>query len=317
MSDAVVVICTYNNAEMLDRALATVAEQDFDRSRWRCLVVDNNSTDRTAEVVDHHIATGRIPSLRCVAETKQGLAYARRRAFSETTEQIVAFIDDDCLLEKDWVSRLVGFYEVHPQCGVVGGYVQLQWETSPDDLLLKYADAYARQQLGDNTRLVGQTGYLVGAGLCIRRRAIEATGWLDHLTMVGRKGASLLAGEDTEIGFRIRNAGWELWYCPEMRLKHCVQKHRISQAYLCRLMTGMGRAAPVLALHQKDRARSLTLRNRAGIFWRCLKEVLPIWVRFNLARVFTRGCLTGERRVSYYYQTGRLAGAFRLLMRGC
>jgi glycosyltransferase involved in cell wall biosynthesis len=72
------VICTYNNAALLERVLAAIAKQQVSpQVNWKVVVVDNNCTDETVIVVEKYIKFGNIPDLRIVSEPKQGLTYAR------------------------------------------------------------------------------------------------------------------------------------------------------------------------------------------------------------------------------------------------
>ena len=67
--------------------------------------------------------------------------------------------------------------------------------------------------------------------------------------MSGRKGASLLAGEDTELCFALRASGWRFWYDDALILRHFITKERLQWEYALRLMRGMGRAAPFFHLY--------------------------------------------------------------------
>ncbi|MCB0197494.1 MAG: glycosyltransferase family 2 protein, partial [Anaerolineae bacterium] len=238
-----IVICTYNNANLLDQTLTSlVQQQQCKAERWSVVVIDNNSTDHTHEIVQKHIAVGSIPSLRLVRESQQGLSYARRRAVLETTGDFLAFVDDDCLLAPDWIQQVFSFCHEHPNAGAVGGKVQLLWEKTPDNNLRRFAGYLAEQHRGDKSQILPLSGptYLVGAGLVVRRSALEASGWLDKMILKDRAGKSLTAGGDSEIVLRIRNAGYELWYNPAMQLEHYIPQHRISVDYFCRLLRGIG-----------------------------------------------------------------------------
>ena len=115
------VICTYNNASMLDLALSSLARQEpSTQADWACLVVDNNCTDATADVVAEHMRAGRIPGLRLVHEPVQGLTPARLRGVVSTTAPWIGFIDDDCLLRDDWVRNGIHFALEHPTAGGFG-----------------------------------------------------------------------------------------------------------------------------------------------------------------------------------------------------
>ena len=77
MRDLSVVITTYNRADVLPRALESLLSQDLDPARYEIVVVDNNSTDQTRQVVESFV--GRAPKVHYVFEPRQGIAYGRNR----------------------------------------------------------------------------------------------------------------------------------------------------------------------------------------------------------------------------------------------
>ena len=230
------VVCTYNRAADLDRALDAVGRQrPAPGVAWSVLVVDNNSTDRTAETVAAHAA--RVPGLRRVVETEQGLTPARRRGLQETDAEWVAFVDDDNLLRPGWVAELAEAVRQHPEAGAVGGRVLPLWAEPPPPFLPPFGWAYAMQDHGPEPREVDG---LVGAGLAVRRAALDATGWVERPLLADRVGDRLVSGGDVEIGQRLLGAGFALRYHPGCVLDHRVASERAGRPYFFRLLTGLG-----------------------------------------------------------------------------
>jgi glycosyltransferase involved in cell wall biosynthesis len=244
-----IIICTYNNAVLLNRTLHMISDQAVGRSHsWSVLVIDNNCTDKTAAIVEQHIQSQKIPGLRRIVETKQGLTYARLCGVHNTPSDWIAFVDDDCLLSENWVENAIQFAASHANCGAFGGKVILDWETPPSPKLVKHSAIFAACDRGNEAKRLDQrTFHIPGAGLVVYRPALEQSGWLDQQFLVGREGNILTAGDDSEIVLRIRNAGYELWYSPDCVLYHFIPDHRISEAYLAKVIYGMGIAAPYIA----------------------------------------------------------------------
>jgi glycosyltransferase involved in cell wall biosynthesis len=232
-----IIICTYNNAGSLERVLAALAGQvtpvEVD---WDVLVVENNCTDGTLEVVQ--AARERNPAfpLRMVSEPKQGLTPARHRGVRETTSEWLAFIDDDCLVADDWIQRAAETIARHPRCGGLGGTVRLSFQGEarplPDDI----GWVLARQVHADERSVAS----LAGAGMALRRKALEETGWLQAPLLEDRIGRRLVSGGDAEIAARIAHAGWELWFTPACRIEHLIPPERTTRPYLRRLARGLG-----------------------------------------------------------------------------
>ncbi|MDF5717173.1 MAG: glycosyltransferase [Rhizonema sp. NSF051] len=232
------VICTYNNAALLDRALTAISKQQVPPSvYWNVLVVNNNCTDETSQVVDKYIQSQKIPSLSTVFEPKQGLNHARQCGVENTTGDWIAFVDDDCMLDPDWVAEAAKFAFSHLECGAFGGKVILDWETLPPAYVLKYGYSFAQQDRGMS---VTQPDCLVGAGLVINRKATLDTQWLSKQLLSDRIGKKLVSGGDVEIVLRIRSAGYDIWYNPTCKLMHFIPAKRTRHKYLVKINYGLG-----------------------------------------------------------------------------
>lgn len=231
-----VVICTYNHAALLDRVLAALAQQRPGPDvAWRILVVNNNCTDDTDAVVARHAASAPVP-LTMVHELEQGLTPARRRGVVSTRGEWIAFVDDDCLLEEDWIQQAAEFARANPDCGAFGGMVILDWEMSPPAFVRRYGWAFAEQDHGTSVRHVQ---CLTGAGLVVRRSALAECGWIEKQLLADRVGNKLISGGDVEIALRV-GSRHDLWYNPKCRLRHYIPEHRASPQYLKRMTHGLG-----------------------------------------------------------------------------
>jgi glycosyltransferase involved in cell wall biosynthesis len=229
------VICTYDNARLLDATLASVEAQKNASALGEVVVVDNNCTDDTRDVVARHARGAAVP-IRAVAEPEQGLTPARLRGVKSTTAPWVAFVDDDCLLADDWVEQAALFAAAHPECGAFGGQVTLEWEVSPPPFVLKHRYAYAGKQHGDAAH---RRPWLAGVGMVVRREALARSGWIDEQFLADRVGRRLVSGGDMEISLRLA-ASHELWYNPACRLRHVIPAHRMTREYLARMQIGLG-----------------------------------------------------------------------------
>ena len=108
-----IIISTYNNAASLVRTLDSVVKQDADKKLWECVVVNNNSTDDTAERVATFAKQHSEVNIRLVDEPKQGLSHARNRGIVESKGQFLAFIDDDETINEGFVSAYIDLFRNH------------------------------------------------------------------------------------------------------------------------------------------------------------------------------------------------------------
>jgi glycosyltransferase involved in cell wall biosynthesis len=230
------VICTYNNVALLDATLDAVSHQRVPEGvDWQVLVVDNNCTDRTREVLERHLSACRIP-LRAVVETRQGLTHARVCGVKNTTGEWVAFVDDDCLLAEDWVGQAARFAQGHAECGAFGGQIIPRWEAPPPPYVLSRRYAYASKYHGETPH---RRPWLAGAGLVVRREALMSCGWLNRQYLEDRTGDSLVSGGDMEIALRV-GSKYELWYNPACKLQHVIPARRMSRQYVRRITRSLG-----------------------------------------------------------------------------
>jgi len=314
--DFTLLICTLNRAPLLRRCLGALTDLvASDKVKWEVLVVDNGSRDETKSVVEAFAEEHPGLVIRLLCESRPGVAHARKTGIAAARGEWVAFVDDDCFLREDWLMKAVEFARANPKAGAFGGKNLLEWESEPSELCLAYGESLARQDLGSApVRLPceGRQG-LCGAGMVLRRRAVVESGYLSAGMLCGRHPARLGAGEDTEIQFLVRNAGWEIWYAPELVLRHWIPAERMTMRHLLPLHRGFGEAEIYLRL--LGHRQPLTRRNRwRGLGW-ALRDLSAVMKRF------WRGFVCYERErptwvIRLWHAIGCVKGAMRLLVVG-
>jgi glycosyltransferase involved in cell wall biosynthesis len=169
--DLSLIICTRNRARQLARMLESVAALSS-RYRWEVLVVDNGSTDETAEVIKAADDCG--GRLRYVLVERVGLGAARDAAWREARGRLIAFTDDDCYLDPRFVDAVCEVFEEHPEVGCVGGRIML---FDPEDARVTIDEREEPAELAPY-RFV-DAGVLQGANLSFRRAVLEKIGGVD------------------------------------------------------------------------------------------------------------------------------------------
>lgn len=237
-------ICTYNRGPLIADTLATLASQDT-QGVAEIVVIDNNSTDDTAGVVDRFISQSPSVPARRVFEQRQGLTQARSRAFRETRSEYFAFIDDDVLLDPAWTRTVLARFSASTRIGVVGGVIEPKWESGPTPLANRRQDLLARQHLGDKPlELTSPRAGLAGAAMALRTHAVAASGWPDNAVLTDRVGDKTSSAGDYELVARIRMGGYEAWYDPGARCQHRIDGNRQTREYLFRLAEGIAQSSP-------------------------------------------------------------------------
>src|SRR5687767_3515333 len=124
---ATVIVCTYNRCESLAETLDSLCQMRVPAEiAWDLIVVDNNSTDATRATVERAAEKWRGLSIRYIFEKTPGLSYARNAGVMASTASIIAFTDDDVLVEEDWLVRIVNAFETR-QVQCVGGPIRPYW----------------------------------------------------------------------------------------------------------------------------------------------------------------------------------------------
>lgn len=263
-------ICTYNRGRAITRTLEALAKMNPREAGvgvpTRIVVVDNGSTDDTAAVVREFIRAGPPIRFELLSETSPGKTAAMLRLFAHTSEPIVAIIDDDTLPGPGWAAAMLSLMRERPRAGVAGGPVLNVWESGPTKLAIRYRRSLGDQVMGDTRHeLTGPASFLMGASLAIRRRALEESGWLQGSKLASRTGASLECGaEDAELCYRVRQAGWEIWYEPAAEMGHLIPARRQTAEYLEKLRGAICRGEPALKWVMGDVESGEQARRQAG-----------------------------------------------------
>jgi glucosyl-dolichyl phosphate glucuronosyltransferase len=271
-----VAIPTYNRAVELDLTLAslsTVAGNSVEGGE--VLVVDNNSTDETREVVERWM-TRFAGTLRYVLEKRLGLCFARNRAIAESNGEVIAFLDDDVDVDPDWLSALRGAY-AGADCAAVGGRAYLVYPSEKPSWVGKDEETMlSRVELGDERRRA-LPGELYGLNLSIRKDWLEQVG--GFRTDLDRVGNCLLSGGEKELLQRIETAGGQLWYEPRAVVGHRVPAERLRpEWFIMRRYWGlrsairMRRPGRTEAIRQASRLLPSLLRTGAGVWRRRLTD---------------------------------------------
>jgi glycosyltransferase involved in cell wall biosynthesis len=253
MINLTVAIPTYNGAKRLPAVLDKLRVQvDIESIAWEILIVDNNSSDNTAEIVrDYQSTWPEVYPLKYTTEQQQGAAFARLKAVREARGEWVGFLDDDTLPTANWVAAAVKFGQTHPRAGACGSQVHGDYEVEPPSGFERIASFFAITERGTVAHRYEPRMKMLppSAGLVVRKSA-----WCENVpekpflsgrcrsSSASRSRGSILNSEDLEVVMYIQNAGWEIWYNPEMELYHQIGRDRLTKDYLLYLVRSTGLA---------------------------------------------------------------------------
>ncbi|MDP3921347.1 MAG: glycosyltransferase [Candidatus Omnitrophota bacterium] len=266
-----IVVCTYNRAESLRECLASiVADSGFDELVCDVVVVDNNSKDHTRVVVESfQKATG--PAIRYVFEARQGVAHARNAGIRAAEGSIVVSLDDDVIVTEGWLAGYRRCFE-ETDADVVGGKIDRLWRCEvPEWYSEDLGGCLINQNFGQaRMRCDSPRRHLVTAALAVRKKAFELYG--DFNVDLGRRGDSLIGGEDREFYQRVLAKSGAIYYEPASLVMHIVEKDRLTKEYMRRWFRDVG----ITLGHELAAGRQ-----------RCV-TIAPVWVWKRLLFSFIR-----------------------------
>jgi glycosyltransferase involved in cell wall biosynthesis len=243
MVEFTLAIPTYNRAKYLPLILEKLRSQvEVENLSWEIIIIDNNSTDSTADVIRSYQANWDINcSLNYFLELEQGITFARLRAVREAKGQLIAFLDDDNLPASNWVKEAVIFAQEHPQAGAFGGQIHGDFEFKPPENIERIQGLLAIRERGEQANLYDPINLSLppGAALVFRKQAWDKS-IPNELIFKGRLGKLKVAGDDFELLLHLHKAGWEIWYNPAMHTFHQIPHWRLEKDYLITLARGCG-----------------------------------------------------------------------------
>jgi glycosyltransferase involved in cell wall biosynthesis len=260
---ATVAICTRNRSPALERTLRSLAEVALPPSlSWEVLVVDNRSEDDTGNVI---AGASRVLPLRAIAESRIGLSHARNAAIGEARGEYMLWIDDDVLVDRDWLRAYHDAFRAWPDAAFFGGPIVPAFEGTPPSWLqpaLPNVDnAYAARDLGNSPVPLTRETLPFGANFAVRADVQRRYPFDPEL---GRRDTALSAGEEWAVLEAMLADGASGRWVPGARVQHVIPVERQSVRYLRRyyMENGMSLA------RTRDATGERTLFGRPRWAWR-------------------------------------------------
>lgn len=238
-----VILCTHNpRAEYLRRTLDSLEAQTLPPERWEFVVVDNCSD----QPLERRIDLSWHPRARVVREDKLGLTPARLRGIVEVSGELLVFVDDDNVLDSDYLDLAARVAETAPHLGSWSGQCLPEFEEEPPGWTRRYWGNLCIRQFDkdvwSNLPRLADT-MPAGAGMCVRRDVAQR--YLDlhragqRAVQLDRTGDSLVSGGDNDLAACACDIGLGVGLVSKLRLRHLIPRGRLTEEYLCRLSEGI------------------------------------------------------------------------------
>jgi len=252
MTGVSVILCCHNSARRLPDTLLHLSRQIVPAAvKWEVLVVDNASTDNTAEAAKKAWPQDAKAPLRLVPQPIAGLSHAREKGVESASYDCLLFCDDDNWLDPNYVARAHEILKKHPEVALAGGWGTPVCEIPPPRWFHDFSGPYGTGPQGEKAGVVSPLMTFYGAGAVVRKDdylRLKSEGFRFFLS--GRKGKKLTTGEDRELGYAFSLNGKKLYYDPELKFQHFIPKERATFGYYKRMIKNCVPAGLVLQPYQ-------------------------------------------------------------------
>ncbi|HKY30577.1 MAG TPA: glycosyltransferase [Pyrinomonadaceae bacterium] len=279
--DVSVVLGTYNRGQRLRGAIESLIAQEAEGVRFEIIIVDNNSTDDTNEIVTSFQDSD--PRVRYVFEPHQGISHARNAGILHSHSPIVAFTDDDVRVAPNWIATIKKTFDAHPEIGFIGGKVLPIWTVPPPAWLTRnHWSPLGVQDHGDvefylePSRVTG----VIGANLVVRREAFERVGTFSPKVQLVK--GSIGTMEDHEYVDRMWRAGIIGLYVPQLIVEAPVESDRVKKKYHRRWHRGHGRSYAIMKEERMEKASWYLFGVPAHLYRQALIDAIGLvthWLR--------------------------------------
>jgi glycosyltransferase involved in cell wall biosynthesis len=274
-----VIICTHNpRSDYFGRCIGALRDQRLPYNEWELVVVDN----RTVEPLASRLDLSWHPKAHLVREETLGLTAARLRGIRESRGELLVFVDDDNVLDVDFLEIAVRTMDDRPFLGSWSGQCRPAFEASPPEWTRRYWGNLVIREFGNDVwsnlpRLADTMP--CGAGLCVRRNVAEHYLFL-HVSgrrafQFDRTGASLISGGDNDLAACACDIGLGVGLIASLKLTHLISPERLTVDYLARLAEGIHYSSTLLDAERGIRVGARTALGRTADFLRIMRLKQP------------------------------------------
>ena len=225
-----ITICTYNRIEYLKKCLKSILDQTQGSEIIEINIIDNNSTDTTKDYVTE--LQKQFPEVNYFVEKRQGISFARNLSFEVCKGMFLAFVDDDAVINKNWLEALLNELKNQNENIIYGGPIYPNFESVPEDWIDK---DYFIRKFKDTDGFLGtiksKEGFS-GGNMCIAKNLFLKSEKFN--TEIGMTGGNLGLGEEPDFFYKLimKNKDVKLYNISEMSITHSEASYKLEKEYL-------------------------------------------------------------------------------------
>lgn len=279
-----VILCTYNRERYIYNVLQSIAAGGF--GDYEIVLVNNNSTDGTESECQRFAKDHPEVAMRYCVEKQQGLSYARNRGIMESQGDVLVYVDDDAVVNREYLQTYADFFNRNKEAVAAGGPITPRYDGCEEPSWMSH---YTRQlvtgelNLGTREREFPKGAFPGGGNAAYRKSVFNEVGLFN--VELGRKGNSLIGAEEKDLFDKMTSRGMKFYYLPNAILYHLIPPKKLTQDYFDRLTYGIG-VSERYRTQQIGRKKYLNRLLKEAVKW---GGTMVLWTGFALKGQFSKG----------------------------
>ena len=266
-----VVICSYNRAAYISGALDSLYQQTASKNNFEVIVVDNNSTDGTEQVVSKWRSENPEGYFHYSTETNQGASYARNTGAKLAKGQWLCFMDDDAIATPSYIENIIKHIHAKPEAIGFGGRIIPKYIPSEPKWMSYYVSSLVGNFEYAPTACAFENGkYPIESNMIVKKDIYDSIGGF-NTALPGVVGTLRIGGEGKELFYKILALGHTIYYDPSICVHHVVEVKKLTSEYMYRVASGIGRG---------EKTRTLNIST-----WAYIQKVLEYLIKLGASLV--------------------------------
>jgi len=251
-----IIICSYNRESYISDALDSLYTQTAGLDCFEAIIVDNNSTDNTAEVFAQWRAAHPKGAFTYLTESKQGASFARNTGAAKANGDWLCFMDDDAVATTNYVENIIKHIKEKPAAFGFGGRIIPKYVPAEPKWMSYYVSSLVGNFDYAPTACAFAPGkYPLESNMIVKKDIYEQIGGF-NTNLPGVVGTLRIGGEGKELFYKILALGHTIYYDPSICVYHVVEVKKLTSEYMYRVASGIGRG---------EKTRTLTISKGAYI----------------------------------------------------
>jgi len=210
-----VIITTFNRVKIIPMCMDSLIKQNYPKSDYEIIIVNNNSSDNTEEIIEKYIEDYPDTDIKYYFVPKSGQVYARQIGILAARNEILSFTDDDAILSPDWLKEINNVFELNKETAGVAGKILIRWDETPPEWISEYENFLGKLNYGDEIKY--EAGLYMNAGnLSIKKDILIEVGGFNP-EMIGDW---LMGDGETGLWRRLKSKNYIIGWAPKAIMEH-------------------------------------------------------------------------------------------------